>query len=64
VQQRASQLELEDQRRHLQELGQAKKQLEAEVSSLKDRLELEVIAKNEESSQSSVKLMFYMNTNR
>lgn len=52
VQQRAAQLELEDQRRQVQELSKAKKQLENEVSELRDRLELEVIAKNEEASKS------------
>lgn len=52
VQQRAAQLELEDQRRQVQEFSKAKKQLENEVSELRDRLELEVIAKNEEASES------------
>lgn len=52
VQQRAAQLELEDQRRQVQELSKAKKQLENEVSELRDRLELEVITKNEEASKS------------
>ena len=52
VQQRAGQLELEDQRRQVQELSKSKKQLENEVSELRDRLELEVIAKNEEASES------------
>lgn len=51
VQQRAAQLELEDQRRQVQELSKAKKQLENEVSELRDRHELEVIAKNEEASE-------------
>jgi hypothetical protein len=51
VQQRAAQLELEDQRRQVQELSKAKKQFENEVSELRDRLELEVIAKNEEASE-------------
>lgn len=51
MQQRAAQLELEDRRRQVQELAQAKKQLETEVSDLKDRLELEVIAKNEENGK-------------
>jgi myosin protein heavy chain len=45
-------LELEDQRRQVQELSKAKKQLENEVSELRDRLELEVIAKNEEVGES------------
>lgn len=52
VQQRAAQLEMEDQRRQVQELSKAKKQLENEVSEIRDRLELEVIAKNEEASES------------
>ena len=52
VQQRAAQLEMEDQRRQVQELSKAKRQLENEVSELRDRLELEVIAKNEEASES------------
>lgn len=52
VQQRAAQLELEDQRHQVQELSKAKRQLENEVSELRDRLELEVIAKNEEASES------------
>ena len=51
VQQRAAQLEMEDQRRQVQELSKAKKQLENEVSELRDRLELEVIAKNDEGSE-------------
>jgi len=44
-------LELEDQRRQVQELSKSKKQLENEVSELRDRLELEVMAKNEEASE-------------
>ena len=52
VQQRAAQLEMEDQRRQVQELSKSKKQLENEVSELRDRLELEVITKNEEASES------------
>ncbi|KAI0954365.1 hypothetical protein AcV7_007621 [Taiwanofungus camphoratus] len=48
VQQRAAQVELEDQRRQLQELSLAKKQMQSEIIDLKDRLEVEMVAKNEE----------------
>ena len=41
-------MELEDQRRQVQELSQSKKQLQSELADLKDRLEREIIAKNDE----------------
>jgi hypothetical protein len=44
-------LDLEDQRRQVQELSKAKKQLENEVSELRDRLELEAMSRNEEASE-------------
>ena len=44
-------MELEDQRRQVQELSQSKKQLQKEVAELKDRLEVEIIAKNEEAGK-------------
>lgn len=50
VQQRAAQVEVEDQRRQVQELLVAKKQLQTEVTDLKDRLEIELVAKNDETS--------------
>ncbi|RDX42040.1 hypothetical protein OH76DRAFT_150576 [Lentinus brumalis] len=48
VQQRAAQMEVEDQRRHVQELTASKKQLQNEVNSLKERLDAEILAKNDE----------------
>ena len=48
MQQRAAQIEVEDQRRQVQELSAAKKQLQAEVTNLKERLDAEVLAKNNE----------------
>lgn len=48
AQQRAANVELEDQRRQVQELSSSKKQLQSEIADLKDRLEMEIIAKNEE----------------
>ncbi|THH01623.1 hypothetical protein EW026_g1099 [Hermanssonia centrifuga] len=48
AQQRAANVESEDQRRQVQELSQAKKQLQSEIADLKDRLEMEIIAKNDE----------------
>ncbi|KAK7689538.1 hypothetical protein QCA50_007330 [Cerrena zonata] len=50
AQQRAAQVELEDQRRQVQELSSSKKQLQSELSEFKDRLEIEIMAKNEEAS--------------
>lgn len=50
VQQRSAQVELEEQRRQVQEIAQSKKQLQAEIKDLKDRLESETMAKNEETS--------------
>ena len=41
-------MEVEDQRRQVQELTAAKKQLQTEVSALKERLDAEVLAKNDE----------------
>ena len=43
-------MEVEDQRRQVQELTTAKKQLQSEVSSLKERLDAEILAKNDEAS--------------
>ncbi|OBZ78198.1 Myosin-11 [Grifola frondosa] len=48
VQQRAATVELEDQRRQVQELTTTRKQLQSEIADLKDRLETELVAKNEE----------------
>ncbi|KAI0666368.1 nonmuscle myosin heavy chain b [Trametes maxima] len=48
VQQRAAQIEVEDQRRQVQELSAAKKQLQSEVTSLKERLDAEILSKNDE----------------
>ncbi|TBU21401.1 nonmuscle myosin heavy chain b [Dichomitus squalens] len=48
VQQRAAQMEVEDQRRQLQELTASKKQLQGEVNALKERLDAEILAKNDE----------------
>ncbi|QRV93317.1 Myosin head (motor domain) [Ceratobasidium sp. AG-Ba] len=50
AQQRAAQIEVEDNRRQVTELNQSKKQLMVEVANLKERLEMEVMAKNEEST--------------
>ena len=48
VQQRAAQMEVEDQRRQVQELTASKKQLQNEVNTLKERLDAEILAKNDE----------------
>ncbi|KAF8514982.1 nonmuscle myosin heavy chain b [Gautieria morchelliformis] len=48
AQQRATLTELEDHRRQVLELSQSKKQLQVENADLKDRLEVELLAKNEE----------------
>ncbi|KAH8096877.1 nonmuscle myosin heavy chain b [Cristinia sonorae] len=50
AQQRAAQVELEDQRLQVQELSQSKKQLQSELADVKDRLEVEMITRNEESA--------------
>ncbi|KAF8754802.1 TRAFAC class myosin-kinesin ATPase superfamily Myosin family [Rhizoctonia solani] len=50
AQQRAAQVEADDNRRQVAELNQAKKTLMVEVANLKDRIEMETMAKNEESS--------------
>jgi myosin protein heavy chain len=50
IQQRTVQVELEDYRSQVSELGRSKKQLQTEIADLKDRLEVELIAKNDESS--------------
>ena len=50
AQQRAASVELEDQRRQVQELTQSKKQIQAELADLKDKLEVEMMAKNEETN--------------
>lgn len=54
VQQRAAHVELEDQRHQVKELSVSKKQLQSQVAELKDRLEVELMAKNEEISMSLV----------
>ena len=48
VQQRAAQMEVEDARRQVQELTASKKQLQGEVNTLKERLDAEILAKNDE----------------
>jgi hypothetical protein len=53
AQQRTIQVELEDNKQQVKELGHAKKQFQAELSSAKDRLEIESLAKNEEASKKS-----------
>ncbi|TFY78541.1 hypothetical protein EWM64_g5472 [Hericium alpestre] len=50
VQQRNAQVELEDHKRQVQELSQSKKQLQADVADLKDRLEVEMMTRNEETN--------------
>ena len=52
VQQRNAQAEVEDSRRQIQDLGQIRKQLQRELADVKDRLEAELAAKNEEASGS------------
>lgn len=51
IQQRGAQGEVEDSRRQIQELGQIRKQLQRELANVKDRLEAELAAKNEEASR-------------
>ncbi|KAG8905822.1 hypothetical protein FRB99_008187 [Tulasnella sp. 403] len=46
--QRSAQTELEDHRRQITELSQAKKQLQAEVADLRERVEVEMLAKAKE----------------
>ena len=41
-------MEVEDQRRQVQELTASKKQLQGEVNTLKERLDAEILAKNDE----------------
>lgn len=48
AQQRSAQLELEDNRRQVTELTQAKKQLQSQVADLRERLEVEALAKTRE----------------
>ncbi|KAH7091794.1 hypothetical protein BKA62DRAFT_84948 [Auriculariales sp. MPI-PUGE-AT-0066] len=48
AQQRTTQTELEDQRRQVQELLQSRKRLQAQLAEMTDRVELEVMAKNDE----------------
>ncbi|KAG8883338.1 hypothetical protein FRB97_006763 [Tulasnella sp. 331] len=48
AQQRAAQTELEDHRRQVTELTQAKKKLQSEVTDLRERVEVEMLAKNSE----------------
>lgn len=50
AQQRAALTELEDNRRQVHELSQSKKQLQADLTDFKDRLEVELLSKNEEMS--------------
>ena len=44
-------MEVEDQRRQVQELTASKKQLQGEVNALKERLDAEILAKNDEIGQ-------------
>jgi myosin protein heavy chain len=48
VQQRTAQAQLEDHRKQVQELSQAKKQLQADVADLHERLDAESTARNAE----------------
>ncbi|KAG8951087.1 hypothetical protein FRC04_006746 [Tulasnella sp. 424] len=48
AQQRSAQLELEDNRRQVVELNQSKKQLQSQVADLRERLEVEALAKTRE----------------
>ena len=41
-------MEVEDQRRQVQELTASKKQVQGEVNTLKERLDAEILAKNDE----------------
>ncbi|CAE6451317.1 unnamed protein product [Rhizoctonia solani] len=50
AQQRAAQVEADDNRRQVSELNQSKKTLMVEVANLKDRVEMETMAKNEEAN--------------
>ena len=52
VQQRNAQAEVEDNRRQIQDLNRIRKQLQRELVDVKDRLETELAAKNEEASES------------
>ena len=52
VQQRNAQAEVEDNRRQIQDLNRIRKQLQRELADVKDRLEAELAAKNEEASES------------
>lgn len=52
VQQRNAQAEVEDNRRQIQDLNRIRKQLQRELVGVKDRLETELAAKNEEASES------------
>lgn len=47
-------MEVEDHRRQVSELVQSKKQLQAEVTDLRERVEIELIAKNEEAGMLSL----------
>ena len=58
VQRRNAQAEVEDNRRQIQDLNRTKKQLQRELSDVKDRLEAELAAKNDESS-GSLPLLLY-----
>ena len=51
VQQRTAQAEVEDNRRQIQDLNRTRKQLQRELVDVKDRLETELAAKNEEASE-------------
>ncbi|KAH9994666.1 nonmuscle myosin heavy chain b [Russula vinacea] len=51
VQQRNAQAEVEDNRRQIQDLNRIRKQLQRELVDVKDRLETELAAKNEEANQ-------------
>jgi myosin protein heavy chain len=58
VQRRNAQAEVEDNRRQIQDLNRTKKQLQRELSDVKDRLEAELAAKNDESSGSFPLLLY------
>lgn len=50
IQQRSAQAEVENSRRQIQELGQIRKQLQRELVDVRDHLEIEIAAKDEEAS--------------
>ena len=62
AQQRTVQVELEDNQQQVRELTHAKKQLQADLASVKDRLEVESLAKNEETSMARLPLVLALLT--